>query len=246
MRGLKQARSTKCCYGYVRVSTTIQVETGHSLEEQERKIRAWADLNDMKIMGIYIDKGVSGTFMFQRPEFGKMVSLIQRGDTLVANDLSRVSRNLLDIAKLMELLEERGAHAVFISDGFNTSTEMGKMMIGISSMIKQMETRQSSERITDTLALMKDKGQSLGRPPYGWTKISTDPGSPLVEVPEEQAIISRIKQLKENGSSFTGIAKLLTNEGITTPSGKSLKWDHSTIKNIITRGEVAVKGRYDK
>lgn len=244
MKLSKEVKSSYCCYGYVRVSTINQTESGSSIEDQTKRIKGWADMNDMKLMGIYTDKGVSGTFMFERPEFKKMIGLVQKGDTLVANDLSRVSRNGDDMMTLVRILGERGARAVFIADGLDTSTKMGKFMIKVTSMIKEMEVQQSAERVADTMAVMKERGQNVSKPPYGWTKSSPEQGSSLIEVPEQQAIIARMRALYEAGSSFRGIARLLTNEEIPSPGGK--RWNDITVKSIIMRENVATKGRYDK
>ena len=236
-----------CCYGYVRVSTTMQVQDGVSLDEQEMRIRAWATMNNMKLMGVYVDKGISGTFMFERPAFSKLMSFLERGDALVANDLGRVSRKGADIIVLIDKLETIGARAVFIMDGFDTSTSGGKMILSILSLVKGMEVNYTSERVRDTMDMMKQNGRNITKPPYGWKKSSPEKGSGLVEVPEQQVIIARIKQMHHEGNmSCYAIAKQLTKEGVPTPSGKGKKWLDEVVYNVIHRGEVAVKGRYDK
>ncbi len=229
-------------YGYVRVSTIKQAVEGCSIEDQVRRIKAWAEINDIKLMEIYIDSGVSGTFMFERPEFAKLMDALDRKDVLVAYDVSRVSRNSGDTAILLERLKEKEIYAVFIKDGFDTSTMMGQCMAQMTSMMKAIEAAQISERVKDTVEMMKANGQNITRPVYGWKKESNIKGCGLVEVMEQQLVIIRMKQLHKDGLSMNAIATLLSKEG-TVPPGKGTKWNSGTVTAIIHRGPVAINGR---
>ena len=238
---------TGCCYGYVRVSTAAQAQEGSSLEEQERKIKAWAELHSMKLMGIFSDQGVSGTFMFNRPGFAALMKVIDRGDVLVANDLSRVSRNTRDTAELIEKFKEKDIKAVFIKDGFDTSTMMGVAMAQMASIMKQMEARQTAERTKDTLQDMKARGKNISRPPYGWKKESPEKGSRLVENPQEQKIIHIMRVLRDDKNfSYAEIADELNSRNIPSPGKGSKGWSRNTVSVVIKRKEVGTKGREDK
>jgi site-specific DNA recombinase len=228
----------------VRVSTTEQAQEGSSIEDQEKKIRAWCMINNMKLIDLYTDAGVSGTFMLKRPEFAKMMKFVQKGDTIVANDLGRVSRNAGDMAMLMKKLEEIGARAVFISENLDTSTTQGNLMVQVMTTVKQMEVKYTSERVKDTMATMKEQGKVITAPPYGWKKATPEKGSGLIEVPEHQEVISRIKTMHlEKKMSCYAIANLLTKEGVPTPrNGKC--WKDKVVYNIANRTEVATKGRH--
>jgi site-specific DNA recombinase len=236
-------KNSGCAYGYVRVSSTKQVQEGSSLEEQEKKIRAWAELHNMDLRGVYVDKGVSGTFMFQRPEFAKLMTYMDKGDVLVANDLSRVSRNSADTAQLIQMLQKMEAYAVFIKDGMDTSTMMGQSMVQMASIMKGIEANYTAERVKDTLASMRENGQNTGRPPYGWKRATPDKGSHLIEVPEQQDAIRRMKIMyHEEKVSFREIARRLTNEGVQSPGRKAI-WNDKSVKLIIMREDVATGGR---
>ena len=95
----------------------------------------------------------------------------------------------------------------------------------------------------DTLASMRENGQNTGRPPYGWKRATPDKGSHLIEVPEQQATIARMKTMYHDEKvSFREIARRLTDDNTPTP-GKAAKWNDKSVKLIITRGEVATGGR---
>jgi len=236
-----------CCYGYVRVSTAMQAQEGASLDEQERKIRAWSDMNSMKLMGVFKDEGVSGTFMFERPGFGDLMKVIDKGDVLVANDLSRVTRNASDAAKLLEDFKAREITIVFIKDGFDTSTMMGGVMAQMASLMKELEAKQTAERTKDTLAEMQMKGRNISRPPYGWQKASSVKGSGLVENENQQFIIKWMRKLRdENKLPYAEIAKILNDKGVPSPGKGKNGWTGESVKKIIERKEVAVGGRDEK
>jgi site-specific DNA recombinase len=236
-----------CCYGYVRVSTAMQAQEGASLDEQERKIRAWSDMNSMKLMGVFKDEGVSGTFMFERPGFGDLMKVIDKGDVLVANDLSRVTRNASDAAKLLEDFKAREITIVFIKDGFDTSTMMGGVMAQMASLMKELEAKQTAERTKDTLAEMQMKGRNISRPPYGWQKASSVKGSGLIENENQQFIIKWMRKLRdENKLPYAEIAKILNDKGVPSPGKGKNGWTGESVKKIIERKEVAVGGRDEK
>tara|TARA_R110001632_G_scaffold50169_2_gene125286 strand:- start:5033 stop:5797 length:765 start_codon:yes stop_codon:yes gene_type:complete len=253
-------KMNKCAYGYVRVSTQKQVmDGGHSIEDQEKKIIAWCELQDVKLLYTYIDKGVSGTFMFERPQFSKLIREIDEGDILVAYDLSRVSRNSRDTAELIERLEKIKAHAVFIKDGFDTSTMMGKSMAQMASIMKSMEANYTSERVKDVMQSKKEKGQCIGRPPYGWKKADDSPGSGLVEDPYQQNIIKEIRIMRDDKNySWDKIADYLTKGKFVGPGGyekpdnrgrrKPKKWHPNTIRTIYNRkpSDVPTASKFDK
>jgi DNA invertase Pin-like site-specific DNA recombinase len=235
-----------CCYGYVRVSTTMQAQEGASLDEQKRKITAWADMNSMKLMEIFKDEGVSGTFMFERPGFKELMKVIDKGDVLVANDLSRVTRNASDAAKLLEDFKGKEITIVFIKDGFDTSTMMGGVMAQMASLMKEMEAKQTAERTKDTLAEMQLKGRNISRPPYGWKKVSSVKGSGLVECPNQQYIITWMRKLRsENKLAYAEIARRLNEKSVPSPGKREKGWSGESVKKIIERTEVPTRGRDD-
>lgn len=236
-------KKSGCCYGYVRVSTAIQAQEGSSIDEQERKIKAWAEMNNKKLVKIFKDEGVSGTFMFERPGFKSLMSLIDKGDVLVANDLSRVTRNASDIAKLLEEFKSKEIAIVFIKDGFDTSSMMGNVMAQMASIMKEMEAKQAAERTKDTLAEMKTQGRNISRPPYGWKKSSYAKGSGLVEHKEQQIIITAMRKMREDGMNYTQIANKLTSDGVPSPGNGSKGWYANGVKRIIERETVNCKGR---
>jgi hypothetical protein len=80
-------------YGYARVSTDRQADSGISLDEQERKIEARCNENDWRLEHVYVDAGVSGsTPLARRPEGGKLLAVLLPGDIVIAAKMDSSAR----------------------------------------------------------------------------------------------------------------------------------------------------------
>src|SRR5258708_6231902 len=96
---MKQAPSPRAAVGYIRVSTTRQVENGVSLEMQRTKIKQWCMLHDYKLVAIFEDAGVSGT-REDRPGLAKALKACTKGTALVVYKLDRLGRSTLHVLEL--------------------------------------------------------------------------------------------------------------------------------------------------
>lgn len=236
----------KRCYGYIRVSTTKQVDEGLSLENQEEKIRAWAILHDYLVVDIIADKGISAVSMDNRDGLLKLLEIIEPGEALVVHSFSRLSRNVADFLNINNQLKEKKCQLVVIKEGLDTSSPHGRFAAVMFAAIAELEVEITKERINESMKLKKKKGEFVGRIPYGW-KLKDGKGTGLIEVEEEQAIISRIKEIRnkcdEKGkhTAYDTIAQILNDEKVKPPT-KSKEWHHTTISRIYNRGEVNIKG----
>ncbi|HIA6822848.1 TPA: recombinase family protein, partial [Staphylococcus aureus] len=91
---------------YTRVSTLEQKEKGHSIEEQERKLRAYSDINDWKIHKVYTDAGYSGAKK-DRPALQEMLNEIDNFDLVLVYKLDRLTRSVKDLLEILELFENK-------------------------------------------------------------------------------------------------------------------------------------------
>lgn len=243
---LDEIKWTKRCYGYVRVSTKKQEDEGMSMETQDRKIRSWADINDYEVVHIYHESG-TGKSLEHRKEFLELFNILKPGETLVVFAFSRLARSTRDFLHIVEHLNARGCRIVVIKEGLDTTTPHGMFAATMFSAIGQLEASMISDRVKDNMKVKKEKGEFVGRVPYGW-KLSDGAQSDLIEIPEEQAVIKRMKEMRqqvnEKGKlmSYEKIAKVLNEEKI-KPTGKSKEWTHTSVSRIINRGEVITKGR---
>lgn len=247
---MKATEPTKRCYGYTRVSTTMQAEEGISLEHQMKKIEAWTVMNDCILVQVFSDAGISGRTMEKRKELMKVLDIIQAGEVLIVHSMSRLSRSTNDFLKISTGLEKKGCQLVILKEGFDNTTAHGKFAASMFAALAQLESDLTSERVKGAMEEKKAKGEFVGRPPYGW-KLSDGKGSGLAEVPKEQSTIKIIKEMRatisESGRpmSYAKIAKAL-NKSKHKPPSASKCWYHTQIKRICERGEVVTQGRSDR
>jgi DNA invertase Pin-like site-specific DNA recombinase len=148
--------------GYVRVSTLGQVEDGVSLDAQEAKVRAWADLSNASEVVIFRDEGISGKRSDNRPGLQSALDIVGKGDALVVYSLSRLSRSTKDALILSEVLSKKEADLVSLSEKIDTTTAAGKMVFRMLAVLSEFERDQISDRTRFALAHKRSKGEKSG------------------------------------------------------------------------------------
>src|ERR1700758_2769976 len=118
----------------------------------------------------YDDGGFSGATM-DRPALQRLLADITAGrvDTIVVYKIDRLTRSLADFAKIVEILDARGASFVSVTQQFNTTTSMGRLTLNVLLSFAQFEREVIGERIRDKIAASKKKGMWMGGvPPLGY------------------------------------------------------------------------------
>ena len=118
----------------------------------------------------YDDSGVSGATM-DRPALQQLLADIAAGriDTVVVYKIDRLTRSLADFAKIVEILDAKGASFVSVTQQFNTTTSMGRLTLNVLLSFAQFEREVIGERIRDKIAASKKKGMWMGGvPPLGY------------------------------------------------------------------------------
>ena len=114
----------------------------------------------------YDDGGFSGGDM-QRPALRRLLVDIEAGriDCVVVYKVDRLSRSLLDFARMMETFERHNVSFVSVTQHFNTTHSMGRLMLNILFSFAQFERETTAERTRDKMAAARRKGHFLGGPP---------------------------------------------------------------------------------
>jgi DNA invertase Pin-like site-specific DNA recombinase len=218
--------------GYVRVSTDEQAREGISLEAQEAKIKAWAELNDYELEDVYSDAGISGKAMNNRGGLQEALNAVGKGEALVVYSLSRMSRSTRDTLEIAEALKRKGADLVSLCEKVDTTNAAGKMVFRMLAVLNEFERDQVSERTKAALAHKKAQGKKTGGDvPFGF---ELTPEGLLVENKDEQGGIRLIRKLKSKGYSLRKIAGELEARDIRTKTGKA-KWNPKTVSMILRR-----------
>jgi DNA invertase Pin-like site-specific DNA recombinase len=220
--------------GYSRVSTGWQVEGGISLDAQEAKITAWAELNgyDTEAVEIFTDAGLSGCRADNRPGLQAALSAVEGGGVLVVSSLSRLTRSTADTLALAERIERAGADLVSLTERIDTTTAAGKMSFRLLAVLNEFERDQVSERTRAALAHKRATGHKTGGSiPFGY---DDQGGGKLIENQEEQQTLDLIWRLRDRGYSLRRIAAELESREIRTKTGKR-RWNPKTLSAIVKR-----------
>ena len=134
---------------YVRVSTLDQALEGYSLAAQERVLREWCATNGYVIVDIYADEGISGKDIEHRPDMRRLLEDAQLGnfDLVLIWALSRLTRSVADLYDTWELLSSCGVDVKSYTEPFDTSTPIGRAMVGLLGVFAQMERELTAERV---------------------------------------------------------------------------------------------------
>ena len=190
----------------------------------------------------YDDGGFSGGTL-ERPALKRMLADIERGliDVIVVYKIDRLSRSLMDFAKLVEAFEVHRVTFVSVTQSFNTTTSMGRLTLNILLSFAQFEREVIGERIRDKVAASKARGMWMGgKVPLGYDVANRK----LVVNEPEAARVRRVFELFIETGSGVETMRRLQAEGVTAKSGRPLdKGDVYKILNQRTYvGEVTHKG----
>jgi DNA invertase Pin-like site-specific DNA recombinase len=116
----------------------------------------------------YDDGGFSGATI-DRPALRQLLITAGRVDIVVVYKIDRLTRSLADFAKIVEILDARGASFVSVTQQFNTTTSMGRLTLNVLLSFAQFEREVIGERIRDKITASKRKGMWMGGvPPLGY------------------------------------------------------------------------------
>lgn len=233
---------------YARVSTE-QDEQQNSYEAQiDFYTRHIKSNPDWEFVGVFADRGITGTNTKNRDEFNKMIELAMNDgiDLILTKSISRFARNTVDTLQTVRELKTVGVEVWFEKENLHTFDPKCEMMLTIMSSLAQEESRSISENVRWGKQQSMRKGKvNLAYAHFLGFKKGADGRPEIVE--EEAAIVRDIYDWFLAGESINNIAARLTESGITTPAGKR-RWSVSTVKSILSnekyKGEALLQKTY--
>ena len=168
----------------------------------------------------YDDGGVSGGTL-ERPALRRLLADIEarRIDVVVVYKIDRLSRALMDFAKLIEAFDRSDVTFVSVTQSFNTTTSMGRLTLNILLSFAQFEREVIGERIRDKFAASRKRGLWMGGTvPLGYAVKDRK----LVVVPHEAAVVRMIFERFCKVGSATTLARALAAEGVRTRKGNAI------------------------
>ncbi|MCC6227420.1 MAG: recombinase family protein [Microthrixaceae bacterium] len=224
--------------GYVRVSHEEQVREGVSLGAQRAAIAAYCAMKSLDLVEVVEDAGVSGGKpLGHRGGGARLIEVAGRRGikAVVAVKLDRLFRNAADALRQTEAWDRAGIALHLIDLGgssIDTGTAMGRFFLTVMAGAAEMERGLVAERTVAALAHKRAIGEKTGGdPPYGFSV--GDDGRKLVPVEPEQAVIQRVRTMRQQGYSFREIADRFNRESV---QARGEKWHETTLKRLMDRG----------
>lgn len=100
----------------------------------------------------------------QRPQLQTLLAIVQSGDRVVVESISRFARNTKDLLDLVEQLTSKGVEFVSLKEAIDTNTPTGKFMLTIFGAVAELERSYILQRQAEGIAAAKSRGKHLGRP----------------------------------------------------------------------------------
>ena len=202
-----------------------------------QKAEGWVAVGDR-----YDDGGFSGGTL-DRPGLKRLLTDIEAGqvDIVVVYKIDRLSRSLMDFAKLVEIFDRRSVTFVSVTQSFNTTTSMGRLTLNILLSFAQFERELSSERIRDKIAASRKKGIWMGGcPPFGYDVRDRKLVVNKAEAASVRMIFERFTQI----GSATALVRELAEKGITNKKGRPIDklFVYKLLNNQVYRGLAVHKG----
>jgi DNA invertase Pin-like site-specific DNA recombinase len=235
------------CAVYTRKSTEEGLDMEfNSLDAQREACEAYVASQKAEgwllVPDRYDDGGFSGGTL-ERPALQRLMADIEarRVDVVVVYKIDRLSRSLMDFAKLVEVFDRNNVTFVSVTQSFNTTTSMGRLTLNILLSFAQFEREVIGERIRDKFAASRKKGMWMG----GWAPLGYDIKDPKLVVNDaEAATVRMLFQRFLRVGSMTKLVVALRSEGMTTKGGKPIDkgYVYRILNNRVYLGEAVHKG----
>lgn len=181
---------------YLRVSTQKQADK-YSSEAQRAALLPYCEAQGYDVQ-VFEDEAISG-FRSKRPGLDALVAAIKKRqiDILIIYHISRLGRSLKHLLEILELCDSKRVELVSYSDGFDTSTPMGRVMFQVAGAFAEYERELIRERTIAGLEAARRRGAKIGRPYAGTSDLE------------------KVAHLYwRGGGTIQGLLQALTEEGI--------------------------------
>lgn len=217
----KATRGATKCVLYTRVSTGKQAASGLGLEAQLAECRRHAERKGYEVLEVHTDAAISGRDALEkRPGLQAVLAAAAKREdvVVVVYSLSRLSRRQ---SVTWRLLDDRGEYRLQVesaSEPFDTSTPMGKAMLGMLGVWSQLEADMCSERTSAALEARRARGHKLG-------------AKPLAEEKPETALL--VRELYATGAyTHASLAEELNARRV-TPKREGSQWHATTVARTL-------------
>jgi len=146
-------------YGYIRVSSDRQ-----TVENQRFEIAKWAQGAGV-VIDEWIEETISAVKKLETRKFGKLLGKLKAGDTVIATELSRFGRNLMQIMGILNFCMLNGVKVLTTKEHYELGDNINSKILAFAfGLTAELERTLISQRTKEALARIKSEGKKLGRP----------------------------------------------------------------------------------
>ncbi len=240
MRDPARKRTFRCAI-YTRKSSEEGLEQDfNSLQAQREACEAYITSQrheGWKALSTAYDDGAYSGGTMERPALKQLLADVGAGkvDIVVVYKVDRLTRSLMDFAKIVEIFDRQSVSFVSVTQQFNTTSSMGRLTLNVLLSFAQFEREVTGERIRDKIAASKKKGLWMG----GFVPLGYRPDQRTLAIHQKEAEIVRaiFKLYCETGSVAKVEAELLR-RGIRRPKSKAITSGRTYGGRAFTRGEI--------
>jgi len=220
---------------YCRVSTDEQALEGYSIRGQLEKLKSYVSAKGWSIYDVYVDEGISGKNITERPAINRMIGDVKAGHVknVLVFKLDRMTRSVADLVQLIDLFKTYDCAFNSLTESIDTSTASGRMFLKIIGIFAEFERENIGERVRLGVERKAREGYSIaaGIPSFGYDKDSTDKIQKINKA--EATTVRRVFDMyTHQNMTLNGIAKALNAEKVSTKLNSI--WNSGTIYMLLT------------
>lgn len=214
---------------YTRKSTSAGLEQDfNSLDAQRERCEHYARAQGWQTVGTYDDGGFTGANI-DRPAFQRLLADVDAGaiDVVLVYKVDRLSRSLLDFARVMDRLHTASAAFVSVTQNFSTADAMGRLTLNMLMSFAEFEREMIAERTRDKIVAARRKGKwTGGTVPIGYDVVERK----LVKNAPEAIMVREVFDLYEAHSSVLDVLREMRGRG---RKRRGAAWSKDAILRVL-------------
>ena len=222
--------------GYIRVSTEYQKLKENSINNQIQSINKYCDNDDMCLIDIFEDNGVSG-MNSDRNGLNQLFDKVKKDniDMVIVYSLSRLGRKLKDVIDFIDVLSKNDIRFISLKENFNNNDIVGKLMFNILGSINEFEVNLLSQRISDVKQYKKSVREVYsGKICFGLKRN----GKKLIDNDTEMKTLKLIHKLRNDKMSYFKISDYLNERNILSKENK--QWYGNSVRSVYLNNVISV------
>jgi site-specific DNA recombinase len=205
-----------------------------SCEAQVESCRAFAMSRGLEAIDIFVDE-VQSSETLDRPALNRLLKAIESGEVkhLVVYSLDRLTRKVLHLLELLEILDKAKVKLLVVSDPSFSDTAVSRLLTNVVAAASEFQLELTRERMADMRTMLKQHGKRVaGRVPFGY--IADPVTKALIAHPEQAKVVRDFFELASQGSRPSELATMANLNEWKDQKGVTGKWAARRIIKLLT------------